>query len=164
MPLAHRRRDRLRNDPRGMRYFEDFREGEVIELGSHRLTQDEIIDFARQWDPQPFHVGDVEWPYGGLIASGWHTLMIGIRLAVEVVMNHAHGMGASRVEGIEWLKPVRPGDELTYRLRVLDARPSERSTERGTVRLACEASDAAGEPVARVVVPMLFRRRPPAGG
>src|SRR5581483_7225606 len=68
---------------RRMRYFEDFREGEVIELGSHRLTRDEIVEFARQWDPQPFHVSDVEWPFGGLIASGWHTILIGIRLAVD---------------------------------------------------------------------------------
>ena len=108
-------------------YFEDFEEGQVYELGEKTLTKEEIVAFAREYDPQPFHVDEEAAKgsaFGGLIASGWHTAAIFMRLYADAVLSRAESMGSPGVEELRWLKPVRPGDTLSARLTVLDAAPS----------------------------------------
>ena len=122
-------------------YFEDFEPGQVFELGSRTVTEAEIVDFAERWDPQPFHVdpkaaaGSV---FGGLIASGWHTGAMWMRLYVDAMLDGAASMGSPGIEELRWLAPVRPGDTLRGRLTVLEATPSERRPDRGTVRIRGE--------------------------
>ena len=122
-------------------YFEDFEPGQVFELGSHDVSEAEIVEFARRWDPQPFHVDPEaarESVFGGLIASGWHTGAMWMRLYVDSMLDGAASMGSPGVEELRWLAPVRPGDTLRGRLTVLDTTPSERRPDRGTVRIRGE--------------------------
>lgn len=145
------------------RYFEDFRAGEVIELGSHEVTEEEIVGFARQWDPQPFHVDPEaarESVFGGLIASGWHTGAMWMRLYVGAMLDTAASQGSPGVEELRWLAPVRPGDTLSGRLTVLDTTPSERRPERGTVRIRGEMVNQDGVTVMSMVSRGHFGRRP----
>jgi acyl dehydratase len=148
-------------------YFEDFTAGQVIELGTLApLSEEEIIAFARQWDPQPFHVDPVaakESIYGGLIASGWQTALRTMRLQVENLLNHTDTQGSPGVEGIRFRKPVRPGDRLTARWRVLVAEPSATRPTLGKVLGRTELIDEAGDVVYQVDGWALFGRRPSAG-
>jgi acyl dehydratase len=121
--------------------FEDFEPGRVFELGAREVTEEEIVAFAREWDPQPFHVDPEaaqESIFGGLIASGWHTGAMWMRLYVDSVLVGAAGMGSPGIEELRWLAPVRPGDTLEGRLTVLEATPSERRPDRGTIRIRGE--------------------------
>jgi len=121
--------------------FEDFEPGRVFELGTREVTEEEIVAFARQWDPQPFHVDPVaaqESIFGGLIASGWHTGAMWMRLYVDSLLVGAASMGSPGIEELRWLAPVRPGDTLEGRLTVLEATPSERRSDRGTIRIRGE--------------------------
>jgi acyl dehydratase len=145
------------------RYFEDFRAGEVIELGSHEVSEEEIVGFARQWDPQPFHVDPEaarQSVFGGLIASGWHTGAMWMRLYVGAMLDTAASQGSPGVEDLRWLAPVRPGDTLSGRLTVLDVRPSERRLDRGTVRIRGEMVNQDGVTVMTMVSRGHFGRRP----
>jgi acyl dehydratase len=145
------------------RYFEDFRAGDVLELGSVTVTEAEIVDFARRWDPQPFHVdpdaakGSV---FGGLIASGWHTGAMWMRLYVDAMLDTAASQGSPGVEELRWLAPVRPGDTLNGRLTVLDVAPSERRPDRGTVRIRGEMVNQDGVTVLAMTSRGHFGRRP----
>jgi acyl dehydratase len=146
-----------------MRYFEDFTVGETIELGSYTIGRDEIVAFAAQWDPQPFHLDEAaarETPFGGLIASGWHTTVIFMRLLVEGLLNSAASLGSPGLDELRWLKPVRPGDTLRPRVTVLEATPSARNPNRGTVRWVGETFNQDGDVVMRIVGRNLFARRP----
>ena len=119
-----------------MRWFEDFREGEVTEVGPVTVSEDDILSFAQQFDPQPFHVDAEaarESPFGGLIASGWHTAALYMGLFVREVLLDSASLGSPGIEELRWTAPVRPGDTLRGRSRVLEARPSEKNTKRGTV-------------------------------
>ena len=121
--------------------FEDFEPGRVFELGKREVTEGEIVEFAREWDPQPFHVDPEaaqESIFGGLIASGWHTGAMWMRLYVDSLLVGAAGMGSPGIEELRWLAPVRPGDTLEGRLTVLEATPSERRPDRGTIRIRGE--------------------------
>ena len=145
------------------RYFEDFRAGEVIELGSHEVSEEEIVGFARQWDPQPFHVDPEaarQSVFGGLIASGWHTGAMWMRLYVGAMLDTAASQGSPGVEDLRWLAPVRPGDTLSGRLTVVDVRPSERRSDRGTVRIRGEMVNQDGVTVMTMVSRGHFGRRP----
>ena len=119
-----------------MRYFEDFEQGETIELGAYEVTEQEVLAFARMYDPQPFHV-DPEAarrsPFGGLIASGWHTTSMFMRLWVDGLLSDTASMGSPGVEQIRWLVPVRPGDVLRGRVTILEAAPSQTRPDRGTL-------------------------------
>lgn len=119
-----------------MRYFEDFRQGETIELGKYEVTEQEVLAFARMYDPQPFHV-DPEAarrsPFGGLIASGWHTTAMFMRLWVDGLLSDTASMGSPGVEQVRWLVPVRPGDVLRGRVTVAEAAPSQTRPDRGTL-------------------------------
>ena len=144
-------------------YWEDFESGQVWDLGSRTVSEAEIVAFARQWDPQPFHVdpdaaqGSV---FGGLIASGWHTGAMWMRLYVDSLLDGAAGMGSPGIEELRWLAPVRPGDELHGRLTVLEATPSERHPDRGTIRIRGEMVNQEGVTVMSMVSRGHFRRRP----
>src|SRR5688572_5488007 len=135
-------------------YWEDLQAGQVVELGNHTVSEDEIVAFARQWDPQPFHVdpeaarGSV---FGGLIASGWHTGAMWMRLYVDSLLDGAASMGSPGIEELRWLAPVRPGDTLAGRLTVLEATPSERHPGRGTVRIRGEMINQDGVTVMSMV-------------
>ncbi len=144
------------------RYFEDFAAGEIITLGSYTITRDEIVAFAAQWDPQPFHLDDAaarESPFGGLIASGWHTCAIFMRLLVDGLLNSSASLGSPGLDELRWLKPVRPGDALRPRITVLETTPSARQVSRGAVRWVGEAFNQDDEVVMRIVGRNLFARR-----
>ena len=142
--------------------FDDFEAGQVYELGAHDVSEEEIVAFARQWDPQPFHVDPEaaqESIFGGLIASGWPTGAIWMRLYVDSLLDGAAGMGSPGIEELRWLAPVRPGDTLDGRLTVLEATPSERHPDRGTIRIRGEMVNQAGVTVMSMVSRGHFRRR-----
>ena len=132
-------------------YFEDFTEGQIIELGAiPTLSEEEIIAFARQWDPQPFHTDPVAAKvsiYGGLIASGWHTALLTMRVMVDKLLSGTAAQGSPGVENIRFLKPVRAGDRLTARYTVLVAEPSAKRPTRGKILGRSELLDEGGDVV-----------------
>ena len=143
-------------------YFEDLEPGRVHELGSHTVSEEEIVAFARQWDPQSFHVDPEaakESVFGGLIASGWHTGAMWMRLYVDSLLDGAASMGSPGIEELRWLAPVRPGDTLLGRLTVLEATPSERRPDRGTVRIRGEMVNQDGVTVLSMVSRGHFGRK-----
>ena len=143
-------------------YFEDFEPGEVFELGERTLTKEETVAFAREYDPQPFHVDEEaakESAFGGLVASGWHTGCVFMRLYVDALLSRAASMGSPGVEELRWLMPVRPGDTLRGRLSVLDATPSARNPKRGTVHFLSEVENQRGETVMTMKARGHFARR-----
>ena len=146
-----------------MRYWEDFRVGETFDLGSVTIDGDEMVRFAERFDPQPFHVDPVaakDTPFGGLIASGWFTGSIFMRLYVDAVLVDSASQGSPGMSELRWLSPVRAGDVLTGRLTVLDVAPSSTKQDRGTVFLRGELLRD-GEPVVTTTFRGLFGRRPP---
>ena len=125
------------------------------------MTEEEILDFARQWDPQPFHVDPEaakETVFGGLIASGWHTGAMWMRLYVDSTLGSA-ARGSPGVEELRWLAPVRPGDTLTGRVTVLETSASDRDPTRGTVRILAEMENQDGVVVMRMTSRGHFGRR-----
>ena len=146
-----------------LRYFEDFHPGAVVELGSRRLDEAAIIAFAREYDPQPFHTDPQAAKssvFGGLIASGWQTVGIYMRLMVDGCINETVSLGSPGVDEIRWLVPVRPGDTLKARFTVLEARPSRSKPDRGTVVSLGEVTNQKGEVVMTLRGMGIFGRRP----
>ncbi|MFB6311148.1 MAG: MaoC family dehydratase [Salinirussus sp.] len=120
-----------------MEYFEDITVGEVHEYGSYEVTETEIVEFAQQYDPQPFHVDPAaaaDSPFGGLIASGWHTASMCMRLYADNVLADRAGVGARGIDELRWRVPVRPGDELRIRTEVTDKQADDRRPDRGDIR------------------------------
>jgi acyl dehydratase len=119
------------------RYFEDYREGETFEFGDYQVTQEEIIEFATRFDPQPFHISQQaasETIFGGLIASGWMTASIGMRMLVDHFISAKSSMGSPGVDELRWPKPVRPGDRLRMRVSILNTRISQTKPDRGVLQ------------------------------
>ena len=146
-----------------MLYLEDFHPGQIIELGSRRLERDEIIEFARKYDPQPFHVDEEAGRrsiYGGLIASGWHTVVTLMRMLVDEIASRSASMGSPGIDEIRFLKPVRPGDTLTARMTVRDVVPSRSKADRGHIRSAYEVFNQHGDKVMTMVGLGIYARRP----
>jgi acyl dehydratase len=146
------------------RYFEDFTDGETIELGSFAYSEQEIVEFARQYDPQPMHTDIVAARnsiYGGLIASGWQTVTGYMRKLVDEIMRDSDSLGSPGIDHLRWLKPVRPGDTLRARFTVLEARPSNSRPDRGIVRSRGEVLNQKDEVVMDVEAVNFFGRRPP---
>jgi acyl dehydratase len=144
-------------------FFEDFEVGNTIEVGKRTVTEEEIIDFATQFDPQPFHVDKdaaSKSIYGGVIASGWHTCSMIMRMMVDGFLNKAASMGSPGVDEIRWIKPVRPGDTLTVTTTAIEKRPSGSKPDRGVVVTKWEAKNQNGEVVATVKGMGMFARRP----
>ncbi len=129
------------NPPADDRYFEDYVPGSVYEFGSIVMEEKEMIDFARRYDPQAFHTDPDaarKTVFGGLIASGWHTGALSMRLIVDHYLSRVASLGSLGIDEVRWLKPVRPGDELSIRVTVLHARPSQSKPDRGVVRSLVE--------------------------
>jgi acyl dehydratase len=144
-------------------YWEDFSEGTVFDLGPYTLTQAELLEFARKYDPQPFHTDARAAEasiYGGLIASGWHTCAIVMRTLYDQVLSRAASLGSPGVDQLRWLKPVRPGDTLRTRLTVLEARPSQSKPDRGVVRSRWEVFNQTGELVMTMQGVNMYLRHP----
>ncbi|HVM20250.1 MAG TPA: MaoC family dehydratase [Egibacteraceae bacterium] len=147
------------------RYFEDFAPGQRYELGTHQMTAEEIIDFARRFDPQPFHVDPdaaVASPFGGLIASGWHSAAVFMRLYVDTLLADSTSMGSPGIEQLRWRRPVRPGDVLSGRFDVEDVMDSTRRADRGTVLFVGTLTNQDGEAVLTMRGRGYFGRRNPA--
>jgi acyl dehydratase len=146
-----------------MMYWEDFTAGQRFEMGSHTFTEEEIVAFAREFDPQPFHV-DREAAkksfFGGLIASGWHTCSIAMRLSVDTYVSKTVSLGSPGLDNIRWLKPVRAGDTIRYARVVLETRPSGSRPDVGLVKGRWEATNQAGELVMTMEGWGMFGRRP----
>jgi acyl dehydratase len=144
-------------------YFEDFEVGKTIEVGSRTVTEDEIIAFATQFDPQPFHVdrdAAARSMYGGIIASGWHTCGLMMRMMVDGYLRDAAGLGSPGVDEVRWLKPVRAGDTLTVSTTVVKSHPSKSKPDRGVVHTVWQAKNQHGELVATIKGMGMFLRRP----
>jgi acyl dehydratase len=144
------------------RFFEDFRPGEVLEFGDYLVTEEEIVDFAKRYDPQPFHVDpDAAGKsiYGGLIASGWLTGSIVMRLLVDHFISPLSSMGSPGADEIRWTKPVRPGDRLKLRVTVVETRRSHSKPDRGIVQVQEEAINQDGETVMSIRGMGLYRCR-----
>ena len=144
------------------KYFDDFVVGEVIELGTVEVTEESILEFAREFDPQPFHTDPVaarDTPFGGLIASGWHTCSLYMRLLYDGMIADLSSQESSGMEELRWLAPVRPGDVLSARYTVLDARRSTTKPRRGTVTFRSEMSNQHGDVVLRMVGRGLYGTR-----
>ena len=143
-------------------YWEDFPVGQVTEFGGITLSEDDIVRFAREFDPQPFHI-DAEAAkhsmFGGLIASGWHTCSLAMRMMCDAYLLEAASLGSPGVDNIRWLKPVRPGDTLRVRCVVLEARPLESKPHVGLVRNRWEVLNQNGEEVMQMEGYGMFKRR-----
>ncbi|MGL4285747.1 MAG: MaoC family dehydratase [Phreatobacter sp.] len=142
--------------------FEDFVAGQVDSYGSYPVTRQEVIDYAREFDPQPFHLEDEAGRaslLGGLSASGWHSCAILMRLNCDHFITDSTSMGGPGIDEMKWLKPVFPGDVLSVRREILDARPSASKPDRGIVRFRFELINQKGEVVLVQINPILFGRR-----
>jgi acyl dehydratase len=151
------------------RTFDDYEVGEVFEFGHLDVTEADIVEFGRKYDPQPFHV-DAEAArssiFGTLVASGWHTAAMAMRLYVDHMVPPGNSLGSPGVDELRFLAPVRPGARLALRVTVVELTPSRSKPDRGLVRHRFEILDVApGEPVvvATCVVMGLYRRRAAAG-
>ncbi len=139
--------------------FAEFHEGQLIEAGPYRVSEAEIIDFATRYDPQWFHTDPraaARHRLGGLIASGWHTCSIAMRLVVDHVLAGSESFASPGLERVRWPHPVRPGDELRLRARVLQARRSRGRPELGILRWQWELRNAAGAQVLELEATSLF--------
>ena len=149
-----------------LRYFEDFLRpsGEVLDLGTFSYTEDEIIEFARKYDPQPMHTDPQaghDSIYGGLIASGWQTATSYMRLVVEGVLRDSASLGSPGIDSLRWPRPVRAGDVLRASFTVLEARASNSRPDWGIVRSRGEVVNQRDELVMQVEAVNFFARRPP---
>ncbi|MFD1643023.1 MaoC family dehydratase [Halohasta litorea] len=142
-------------------YFEDLAVDDEWTSDEYAVTEAEIREFADQYDPQWFHTDPdraaEKSPYGGLIASGWHTAAMSMRLLVDCFLTEAATMGAKGVDELRWREPVQPGDRLSVRATVLEREVD--SDQRGTVRLHVETTNAADEVVFSMVGIVMFARR-----
>lgn len=145
------------------RWLEDYPTGLVVECGTVGVSADEIVAFGMLYDPQDFHV-DAEraqaGPFGGLIASGWHTASLMTRLFVTRYLCGEPSLGSPGIDELRWPVPVRAGDLLSVRCTVLEARPSRSKPDRGLIQTLAEVRNAAGEVVMSARILNLIRRRP----
>jgi acyl dehydratase len=144
-------------------YFDDFAPGQVYDLGTYEISEEEVLEFGRRYDPQPFHADPAAAKasaFGGLIASGWHTCSVFMRLYVDAILAGAEGRGSPGVDAVRWWAPVRPGDVVRGWLRITDTRPSSKHADRGTVILDASLTNQDGVKVMSFVGWGLFARRP----
>jgi len=147
-----------------MRYFEDFAVGDTQDLGEATVSAAEIVAFGRQFDPQPFHVDEERAsasPFGGLIASGWHTASLAMRLVVDHYVSRVASLASPGVDELRWPTPVRPGDSLRLRTTILETRRSRTKPDRGLVRTRAELLNQHDQTVLSLVAMNLIRLRNP---
>jgi acyl dehydratase len=146
-----------------VQYFEDYAVGQIYRTGRHRIDKEEIVAFARQFDPQPFHLDEEaakKSPFKGLAASGWHTAAITMRLMVDGEFKPAGGILGVGLDQFSWLRPVRPGDELHVTSEVIEVRPSKSRADRGTIRMRNTTLNQNDEPVQVFTSNGIVPRRP----
>lgn len=151
--------------PPSPRYFEDFSAGQVFAFGRIEVGEAEALAFARRYDPQSIHIDQDAaraGPFGGLILSGWHTAALMMRLFAEHVLDDASSLGSPGIDELRWLRPVRPGDTLSLRVTVEEARRSRSKPDRGMVRNHVEVLNQHGETVMTLKPMNLMRCRQPA--
>jgi acyl dehydratase len=151
---------------RTQRFFEDYRPGLVLRFGAARVDEAEVVEFARRFDPQPFHVDAAQaaaGPFGGLIASGWHTGSLMMRMLVEHYLSPA-SLGSPGLDELRWARPVRPGDTLSVRVTVVEARRSQSKPDRGVVRSLIEVLNQRDEVVMSMRAANLVLGRAPEPG
>lgn len=148
-------------------YFEDFHPGQEIDLGERSVSEEEIIAYAREFDPQPFHV-DVEAAgasiYGGVIASGWHTCSLMMRMVVDGLMVSSSSMGSPGLDGVRWLRPLRAGDTIKVRYLTTQVKASNSKPDRGVVWSRWTATNQHGEEICTIDGMGMFGRRPAGEG
>ena len=143
-------------------YFEDFNTDWTAEYGPRRVTREEIIGFAAQFDPQPMHLDEEaarNTMLGGLGASGWHSCCIMMKMIADGLLLDTASMGAPGIDEVRWLKPVRPGDALMLKRTVLDARVSNSRPEMGLVRFEFALFDTEGRQAMALVTSLMVSRR-----
>ncbi|GIK81656.1 MAG: hypothetical protein GHHEDOFH_02816 [Pseudorhodoplanes sp.] len=143
-------------------YFEDFKPGVLGEFGPREVTREEIIAFAKEYDPQPMHLDEEaarQTMLGGLSASGWHTCGLMMRMLCDWFILDSASMGANAVDEVKWLRPVRPGDKLTLRTTVLDMRASRSRPEMGFISCLFELMNASRETVMEMRSSLIMSRR-----
>jgi len=148
--------------PVGQRYFEDYVVGAVFEYGAITLTEREIVEFAKRFDPQYIHTDPraaAEGPFGGLIASGWHTAAIMMRLFVDHYLSHVASLASPGIDELRWTQPVRPGDTLSIRVSVIEANRSRSKPDRGMVRSLIEVLNQDGQVVMSLKAMNILRCR-----
>ncbi|MBC3928382.1 MaoC family dehydratase [Undibacterium sp. CY21W] len=146
-------------------YFEDFIPGSVIPLGQRTVTEEEIIHFAQQFDPQSFHVDKDAAKasiFGGVIASGWHTCSMIMRMVVDGFIADSSSMGSPGVDEVRWILPVRPGDTLTVSAETVSVKSSTSKPDRGVVNTVWKAVNQDGQLVCTINGMGMFGRRPQA--
>jgi acyl dehydratase len=163
---GHRGCDTARVNDYGLSYFDDYAPGSTYECGSVSIDQASILAFAKEFDPQPFHVDPVAaaaGPYGGLIASGWHTAALVMRLLVENYLAAESSLGSAGLDELRWPHPVRPGDTLRVRATVVESRRSVSKPDRGIVKTVVEAANSGGATVMRATAINFMLVRPDSG-
>ena len=146
--------------PIGERYFEDYIPGSVYEFGTTSLSEAEIVSFAKQYDPQSMHIdleAAAQGPFQGLIASGWHTAAVMMRLYVDHYLSHVASLASPGIDELRWVRPVRPGDALRIRVAVKEANRSRSKPDRGMVRSFVEVINQRGEVVMSIMAMNLLR-------
>lgn len=146
-------------------YWEDLQPGRVFETHGRTLSAEDIVAFGREYDPQYYHTdaqAAERSPYGGLIASGWQTAAVCMRLMCDGYLLQTSCIGSPGLDGLRWLKPVRPGDTLRLRSTVLDATPSQKLANRGTVKFLWEVLNQDSEVVLSMLGRQHYLRRPAA--
>jgi acyl dehydratase len=150
--------------PLGDRYFEDYPEGAVYEYGYASVTEPEIIEFARRFDPQPMHV-DPAWaatgPFGGIIASGWHTAGIFMRLYADHYLSRVASLASPGIDEIRWPSPLRPGEKLWIRTTIASARLSRSKPDRGLVHTKGEMFAGDDRQILTLTALNFLKTRPP---
>ena len=147
-----------------MIYFEDLMVGAETDFGSYDVTREEVIDFARKYDPQPFHLSDeaaAKTHFGRIAASGWHTaaMTMGV-ISRRLVEEDQAGLGSPGIDELRWKKPVYPGDTITVRGKILEKTPSRSKPEIGSIRTETTVTNQNGELVMSYASIILMRRRP----
>jgi len=147
-----------------MRYFEDLVVGAETEFGSYDVTREEVIEFARKYDPQPFHLSDeaaAKTHFGRIAASGWHTCAMTMAvIARKVVDDEQAGLGSPGIDELRWLKPVYPGDTLNVRGEIIEKTPSRSKPDIGSFRTRTTVTNQDGMSVLTFISIVLIRRRP----
>ena len=149
-----------------MIYFEDLEVGAETDFGTYEVTREEVLEFARKYDPQPFHLSDEEAAkthFGRIAASGWHTAAMTMAvIARHVVAHEQAGLGSPGIDELRWKKPVYPGDTLHVRGQILEKTPSRSKPEIGSFRTETTVTNQTGETVMTFISIVLIRRRPDA--
>jgi acyl dehydratase len=151
---------------RAMIYFEDLEIGAETEFGTYEVTREEVLEFAKKYDPQPFHLSDeaaAKTHFGRIAASGWHTAAMTMAVIARHVVKHEQaGLGSPGIDDLRWKKPVYPGDTLTVRGEILEKIPSRSKPEIGSFRTRTTVTNQDGDTVMTFVSIVLIRRRPEA--